>query len=231
MVTSNILQRTFRIKFGEGAGTCFTIDVENRQYVVTARHVVEGMKQTDKVEILHDNKWVGLPVKLVGFGENDSDIALIALSEQLSPTLPLTAATNDMYLSQDVYFLGFPYGLQIDVTSEINSLFPLPLVKKAIISSFEFRGNVLSSMLLDGHNNPGFSGGPVFYSPPGTKESKVAGVISGYRYEWESVFIEQKKTELTYQSNTGIIVAWSINYALDIIRKNPIGFVLQQKAG
>lgn len=32
--TNNIYQRTFYIKIGKDTGTCFTIDVDNHQYVV-----------------------------------------------------------------------------------------------------------------------------------------------------------------------------------------------------
>ena len=223
MVPTNILQRTFRIKYGNNIGTCFTVDVDSKQYIVTARHVINGIAKTDTVALQHDKQWKEISIKTIGLGSNNIDIAVLAPPRQISPTHPLIPTTADLFLSQDVYFLGFPYGLQIEVGPELNSSFPLPLVKKGIISSFEFQDRILSSMLLDGHNNPGFSGGPVYYSPAGTSESRVAGVISGYRYEWESVFYEGQDAGFKYQSNTGIIIAWSINHALNIIQNNPIG--------
>ena len=61
-------------------------------------------------------------------------------------------------LSQDVYFLGFPYDLTND-GGTINRNFPIPLIKKGILSAIQV-GEV-KTLLLDGHNNPGFSGGPV----------------------------------------------------------------------
>ena len=42
MVPSNALQRTFRLNYRSESGTCFTLDVDARQYVVTARHLVLG---------------------------------------------------------------------------------------------------------------------------------------------------------------------------------------------
>ena len=42
MITSNFIHRIFRIKCGEFMGTGFTIDVDGKQYVVTAKHVVNG---------------------------------------------------------------------------------------------------------------------------------------------------------------------------------------------
>ncbi len=236
MVTRNILQRTFKIKFGESIATCFTLDIENRQYIITARHVVQKIAEDDEIEIYQNGQWNKLPVRLVGLGENDIDVAVMALPQQLplSPPPPLIhVADEDLFLSQDVYFLGFPYGLQTDVSPEINLSFPIPLVKKGIISSLEWDNGKISYMLLDGHNNRGFSGGPVF-SPlgNGTQESKqvgVIGVISGYRLEWEETFRGQTtESELIgyYRSNTGIILAYSINHAINIIHRNPIGFNL-----
>ena len=79
-------------------------------------------------------------------------------------------------------------------------------------------------MLLDGHNNPGFSGGPVIFSPYGQlQDVRVAGVISGYKFAWDKVFIQDTETDLAVKYNTGIIIAYSIEYAVELIRANPIG--------
>ena len=61
--------------------------------------------------------------------------------------------------------------------------YPLPLVKEALLSGMnsDDSGKV-SSMYLDGYNNPGFSGGPVVrrdYSKAELTYSAV-GVISGF---------------------------------------------------
>jgi len=236
MVPANILQRTLKIKYNERIGTCFTLDIENKQYVITARHIVQGIAKNDEIEVYQNSQWNKLPVKLVGLGENGIDIAVMALPQQLPLSPPPLIPVKDagLFLSQDIYFLGFPYGLQTDVSPEINLSFPLPLVKKGIISSFKWDNGKISYMLLDGHNNPGFSGGPVFCPPlgNGTQESKqvgVIGVISSYLYTWEKTFKGQTtESELIgyYQSNTGIILAYSINHAISIIHRNPIGFNL-----
>lgn len=66
MITANVYHRTFRIKYGARCGTCFTIDVEGRQYLVTARHIVEGISDSDTVEVFYQNSWQAMAVKLVG---------------------------------------------------------------------------------------------------------------------------------------------------------------------
>jgi len=121
---------------------------------------------------------------------------------------------------QDVFFLGFPYDLlgRIILGSEG---YPLPFVKKATVSLFDSR-----VIYLDGHNNSGFSGGPVVFPQTGKNEYRVAGVVSGYVERPEPVFDGEHKTPLVYQYNTGIIVAHNIKAALDLITLNPIGCAL-----
>ena len=229
VVTSNILQRTFRIQYKKETGTCFTIDFENRQYIVTARHLVESIVDQSNVKIMHDSIWKQLRVKLVGHSGGDVDISVLAADRQIFGTAPLallSADNIDLILSQDVFFLGFPYGLGSEIFSA-NRNFPLPFVKKAIVSVL---GNK-DTFLLDGHNNPGFSGGPVVFHPiPDSKILAVAGVVSGYRFEDEPVYQnqEQKASPIGYyEYNTGIIVVSNIKHALDLIRQNPIGVELE----
>ncbi len=101
----------------------------------------------------------------------------------------------------------------------------LPFVKKATLSQFD--GKVF---LLDGHNNPGFSGGPVVFAEPFTLNYKVAAVISGYKAVQEPVYAGGQPSNLTYLYNTGIIVSHSIDSTMEMIRANPIGFDLNSAA-
>ena len=224
MVPTNVLQRTFQIKHGDKTGTCFTIDQDGKQYIITARHVVSGFKPQQSISVSHQKQWKDLPCEIVGLGDGDVDIAVLAPPYQISPTHPLPATTALLYLGQDAYFLGFPYGLHTDVGA-LNADFPLPLIKKACVSSMNcFPGRQMNYVLLDGHNNPGFSGGPVVFYPPGRIDQvKVGAVISSYKYEWDPVFLEGKQTPLAYRYNTSIIVAFAIEYAVNLIKANPIG--------
>ena len=81
--------------------------------------------------------------------------------------------------------------------------------------------------ILDGINNPGFSGGPVIV---GTGDSlKFAAVISGYYLEPTEV-IRGGGSQLApdvpndlVNVNSGFILAFDIAHAVDVIKKNPIG--------
>lgn len=219
-VTANILQRTFRIHHEGNTGTCFTIDVEGRRYLITAKHVVESIGDEAVVEISHESGWLRVPVRLIGHGAGEIDVTALAPRELFGAAHALSLTTARLVLAEDVYFLGFPYGLGMEVMTALNAGFPLPLVKKAVVSSLGLGDRPL---LLDGHNNAGFSGGPV--ARRGTKEGQtVIGVVSGYRFDRHRVRDEQgNETPHTYDTNTGIVIAHDIRHALEIIRANPAG--------
>src|SRR5262245_26406361 len=108
------------------------------------------------------------------------------------------------------------------------------------------------TVFLDGHNNPGFSGGPIVYRDLERRDFayKVAGVVAGYHFgatpvlKPEEIKLEQVKPEDIAQGriiqrdgrpfrlndieqlvkfNTGIVVGYEIEHALDLINKIPIG--------
>ena len=91
MITTNVFQRTFHIRFGDSTGTAFTIDNDSRQYIVTARHVVEGITSGEAVNVFQDRQWKEIKVNVIGVGEDEVDVAVLATSMQLSPPFPLEA--------------------------------------------------------------------------------------------------------------------------------------------
>ena len=219
-VTANILQRTFRIGYRGSAGTCFTIDVGGKRYLITAKHVVDGIQDDETVDISHNKDWLPIRVRLVGHGAGDIDVTVLAPQMMFGAAHSLKHSTAGVVLGEDIYFLGFPYGLSMEVKTDLNAGFPLPLVKKAAVSALGLEDGPI---LLDGHNNVGFSGGPV--ARRGTREEQtVIGVVLGFRYDRHKVLDEHgNETSNTYDTNTGIIIAHDIRHALAIIEKNPIG--------
>ena len=220
--TSYVLQRVFRIAHENKAGTCFTIDVEGRQYLITAKHLVQSIQKPYVVQIYRDDEWKDLHVDLVGHGAKCVDLTVLAAGWQISPPHPLEPTIAGLGLGQDVLFLGFPYGIASD-SGNINNRFPFPLVKKGIVSAL-FQDDA-NDLLLDGHNNPGFSGGPVVYEDT-EGALKVAGVVSGYLSKPEPVYDKQGATVLQHNYNTGIVRVTSIMHAVDLIHANPVGFKL-----
>ena len=218
MITANFIHRTFRIKCGDSLGTGFTIDVDGKQYLVTARHVVEGLSSSTPLEGFEIKSWVAIAADLVADGDDGVDVSVIAPRAVMSPpNLPVVTSSKGLSYGQDVYFLGFPYGVLSQVIFG-GAGHPLPLVKKAIFSAFA--GDVY---LLDGHNNPGFSGGPVLFGRNGGIPQNIAAIVSGYRFHPEPIRIGEAETNLTYRHNTGIMITYKIEIALAMIQANPIG--------
>ena len=221
IIPESILRRTFQCFFGGLQGTCFTADYNNRQYIVTARHNVEGITDSTTIQIMHKQGWRDYSVDLVGHHENDIDISVLAAKQKLPDMSPVRLTTTGMILGQDVHLLGFPYQLGSDLGE-----FPLPLIKKGV-----FAGYVEGIHLLDGYVTSGFSGGPVVFFPgeDQDKDCSICAVISGYRHEKLAVFDGDERSHLRVKSNAGIVVCYDIRYAVDLIRQNPIGFNLPQE--
>ena len=54
-----------------------TIDIDEKQYFVTAKHVIENLKDDDEIEIFYQNKWVKIKAKLTGHSVN-ADVSVFA---------------------------------------------------------------------------------------------------------------------------------------------------------
>ncbi len=222
MVTNNVYTRVFYIKYDNCTATCFSIDFEGKQYFITAKHVIESMASQHNIELFYDERWNVLNAKLVGHSST-SDVSVFALNFIIEG-LPIEPTMGEITLGQDIYFLGFPFGIFSDI-GELNRGFPFPFIKKGILSAVFF-DKPGKPFYLDGINNPGFSGGPVVFKKLGTNDFRIAGVISGYRPEYHKTILNDKPNEIQSISNTGIIHAFSIDNAIDIIKDNPIGQII-----
>ena len=225
VITANVIYRVFRLKVGLETGTAFTIEEGGREYLVTARHIAHSLQGRCQIEAFKDGGWTPLQVTTVGHAQGDVDISVLAPAERLTPTrpLPLPASSEGLTYGQEAFFLGFPYGIGDMFLKETGH--PVPFVKRVTISTLFGK-----PYLLDGHNNPGFSGGPVVFCPPARKEFQVAAVVSGYRSARAPIRDdEDRDTEFHLRENTGIVVAYDVNEAVALIRANPIGLVTGQE--
>jgi hypothetical protein len=176
------------------------------------------------LEVFRNGSWAQVPFRSLSVEPPDVDIAVLALDRQLSAVLPVQVGIKDTALSQGVYFIGFPYGLLIN-DHAVNNGFPIPLVKHGIVAALHTarRGD---PFLVDGINNVGFSGGPVVRDDRASIPT-IVGVVSGYRAAQEAVYRQGSKTDLTVQVNTGLLVAFPIDYAIEAIKKEPVGHRLE----
>ena len=222
MVTSDILCRTFRIKYGSNLATAFTIESEGLQYIVTAKHLFNNVQSGNSVSvsILNSRQYVRVNAVVFFHLDDKTDCAVL----KTSPYIEVTGKYSNentlegLTLGQDVFFLGYPYNYDDILSCFPQSHNPVPFVKKACFSG---SSDSMGVLFLDGTNNPGFSGGPVCFREPNTNGFKIAGLINSYRNNKCPVFSgDGEETEFYTLENTGIINACSIHRVYEILEQN-----------
>jgi hypothetical protein len=243
--TSNVLARTLRVQSQYGTGTMFSIEVDGREYWVTATHILTGAKgkpygrvaeKTVELKILNPGgsgrQWLPVTFAVLQPAE-DVDVAALAATKPLfrneTTTTSPPATSDGLVLGGPCEFLGFALdgGWRLKMP---EGSFWVPFVKHCTVSAFDIDSHMF---ILDGINNPGFSGGPVII---GTGlDVKFAAVISGYYLEPTEV-IRGRPATLAHNAprdivnvNSGFIIAYDIVHAVQAIKKNPIGPVHQTK--
>lgn len=215
-----ILESTFNIFYNEVNGTSFIVNGNNGQYLITAKHIFGNtIVDRSSVEVIIKGGQIDQKITCnVFFNENSQvDIAVLQLKTQVinGRLLPLKRGES-YFLAQQCLFLGFPL-FQLGTQTQSGKV---AFVKKAIVSAL-YEENGTEIMLLDGHNNPGFSGGPIITYSETMEKQFIIGVISGYFYQKNNLKIDNGITKETIQinENSGIIISYASGYILDIINK------------
>ena len=108
-----------------------------------------------------------------------------------------------------------------------TQVFRCPLVKYARLAAMPQLG---FPMWIDGHNNQGFSGGPLCFIRSGEEDVRVAGVVVAYQFITRPViYSDGRETDFVYQENMGLGLAWDILHCMEIIDRNPIGLELREE--
>lgn len=122
---------------------------------------------------------------------------------------------ENVLVGQDCYFLGFPYfGTLTPKALGLNAGFPLPFIKKAVVASINN-----PNIYFDGHNNPGFSGGPLVFWDHFKKIQKIMGIVSAYVTQTGEIKPIPTATGAFYTENSGIGLAYNIKPAKELIEK------------
>ena len=218
-ITADILRQTYLLKTDTLQGTSFLIEENNQEYLVTAKHLFrKKLKNGDStsVEIYNENKPLKLNVKYLVHNDKRIDIAVLKINKSIQVITPFPIGGR-VNLGQDIYFLGYPSFNKIQFTTS-GTIGILPLVKKGIVSGWNKIGNY-KLFFLDGHNNPGFSGGPVVAINYDTQKPVIFGVISGYYYEKKQVKNNKGINEpIHVQENSGIIKCYPTEMIKQIIK-------------
>lgn len=236
LISRLIHNSVFYWMYDGGQATCFSVNYNGKKYLVTAKHNFtkdknqilcwsnKNIKVKNGDRIKFSLKREPSPKFLEGnvyFHPNELiDIAVIKCDSNLNGGIFITSRTQYV-ISQSAYFLGFPYGLGTN-SFQLNDGYPFAFIRKTIISSFSSQNDDLlgSRIFLDGHNNIGFSGGPVLYLNSKTNTVDLAGVIHGFLPVNQN-FTSKQGDEFTYSENTGIVIAYDADYIIEIIDQLP----------
>lgn len=197
-VTRAPIQRTLLIKRGNSLGTAFTFDRNDREYIVTARHVVDGIQGGDSIEIRHERQWKKARIEVIGVGRGRVDVTVLRHPARLTPNRSLEE--GDLTLGGAVAFLGFPFGWNMGL-EDLNNGYPMPFVKAGIVSAI--LGSPIHTILIDAHGNRGFSGGPLIVDEATT--SKVVGIVCSAPPDPET------------EEHAGFVMAIPFRYAIELI--------------
>jgi hypothetical protein len=215
--------RTFKVQFTGGAASCFVINHRDRQWLITAKHVADAAVKNGAAALTLTGE-NGLDVELSGklvhvpLVEQGPDVVVFDLGGRkiVRDDMTLVPSADGVTLSQEVFFLGYP------LTGTLPLMGRLPAVRRGIVSQ---RANLngVTAWIIDGHNLPGFSGGPLVFAEAGGIGSTwhVLGVVSAYWQHRIDVEISgaaaQGKLGLTVPTNAGLVIVYDIKHAVDAI--------------
>ncbi len=219
LITAEILRQTYFLKTDTLAGTCFLAEFNHEEYLVTAKHLFRSSlrnRDTVRVELYLENNLVKLSGKHFIHPAKHLDLAVLKLERSISvlPTLPIKI---NIAVGQVIFFLGFPSFDNNSFRTFDTTIGTLPLLKTGIFSGFSNETGTLK-YYIDGHNNPGFSGGPVIAFNSDLQKTAIIGIISCYYFEQKYLQpYDENGFKFHIQENSGIIECVPSDYIQQII--------------
>ncbi|RWM89150.1 MAG: hypothetical protein EOR84_25270 [Mesorhizobium sp.] len=230
-LTSREISGVFRIRYGNSVGSGFLYHTISGCCFISAAHILNGAKNDDNVLIQRDFDWISIPLVQIEFSKRNSDVCAFSVKGFSVSNILSPYQTPSLSLGGQVRFLGFPHDL---VNTYPGQGFPMPLVRTAHFSGV-IAVDGIDVMVLDGFNNPGYSGGPV-YCQDSSGGNALVGVVSGYRFEKSThgkVFRrypdgrEEEIPDIFIKPNSGMVQAVPLAAVNGVVSQmlhfNPVG--------
>ncbi|USI73922.1 serine protease [Sphingomonas morindae] len=218
-LTSGHLGTCVQVRTAAGVGTCFFRKSGPHGGFLSAAHVFKGVQQNELIYFRETKDWSPFTVKEIVRHPDGHDVCAFTLENLIWAAEDSDLRPVGMFPGDPVRFLGFPHGLSNTYPSE--TAFTTPLTRHAHLSGAIIH-NGITLTVLDGFNNPGYSGGPV-YADIGDGTPILIGIISGYRnelrekslvYRTDGV-VETEVDGLFVKPNSGMILAVQSAAVLD----------------
>jgi hypothetical protein len=232
MTKGLVIATTRKVRFESSVGTSFEMAFNRKRYLVSCRHIFKNVESGSNIIIslfensewkkyrtniyFHKNKSIDISIMLLNQIDGFEDYSDIRIDEEISVA------------TQTVYIAGYPIDSITTLLPNTNN--HTPFYKSGVLSNI-IKENEATILVIDAHNNRGFSGGPA-YTNTSDGKINVIGVISSYFYQetplYEKIVNECGETnyrELTQyfiKENTGFTYAYPIKYAQEIIDQNHI---------
>lgn len=226
MLTTLQMNNCFQVRTAGGTGTAFIFGNADGWAFFTGGHVIAGVAAGDTVYFKRENDWMPASVTYIMRDDEGHDVAAFSVSTTPGEKIVFNHDEPAMEPGAEVKFLGFPHGLDSNYPSRKG--FATPLVRSAHLSGI-IKINGVPVVVFDGFNNPGYSGGPVYWiSPDG--EPLLVSVISGYRREiGESRYVyrvdsdgnEHIQKDMIVRQNSGMIYGCTRDRIFLLLSKFP----------
>ncbi len=200
-------------------GTGFV--VYDGRVVITNAHVVEGLRQAQRLDHLRvyfpDTRDVDGRVGRVLLEDAFHDVALIAFEGQPAPPVKISSVEPDQ--GRTVGILGYPLGTRLGlvpavhqgvVAAVVPAVLPLPVGTKMTPELQSALKNPYNLYQLDMVAFPGNSGSPLFDIRDGT----VIGIVN--------MTLATKTREHLFDKPSGIAYAVPSKWAMELIRRHKV---------
>lgn len=224
-VTNDILECTFKIQTDTQSGTGFLIGRPDSNFMITARHLFrKSYKNGDKIVywVYGKDSWEAFDGTLLLHKNPKVDIAIIKPDSigKWNPTL--NSNLPAMFLGEDAIFLGFPYDIiPSRKMADVELYYPYPIFKKAM-NCENVESDSIIYYLFEGHNNSGFSGGPILLKSwkqkPLPTYNRLIAVVHGF-YPG-ALTLDTDKGKMIFAENSGIMLGVPAFYITEIFEQN-----------
>ena len=215
---ANVLERTFHIRTSVSNGTALAIEINDLQFLVTAKHLVmsgsDSVLKGETIRLYTDVGQIVVPQVVeiaVGDGDPDQggvDVAVLKLSQSFNfnSESPTTVRPEDLFVTQRVAMPSAEhwtaFGISFGITTRTGTI--------AKIIKPENRGKATGDFLVGMEAYQGFSGSPIICFD---EEGKVGFAGVAARLSWRSIQVFGPGPV-----HTGFIGCFHIQHALTLIQ-------------